>query len=114
MINFSKLLVTGVIAVTLSSCAQNAITGRKQLALISDAELSNMAKQEYQQFLSQNKVVTPGASKDAEMVRRVGQRLTSAISKYYSEKGLSKELEGYEWEYNLVDSKEANAWCMPG
>jgi Zn-dependent protease with chaperone function len=23
-------------------------------------------------------------------------------------------LEGYQWEFNLVDSKEANAWCMPG
>ena len=30
------------------------------------------------------------------------------------EKGLEKQLEGYKWEYNLVDSKEVNAWCMPG
>lgn len=104
LVSFSLLL----------SCTQNAITGRNQLALISDAELSSMAKQEYQQFLSQNKVVSASASKDAEMVKRVGQRLTAAINQYYSEKGLSKELEGYAWEYNLVDANEANAWCMPG
>jgi predicted Zn-dependent protease len=24
------------------------------------------------------------------------------------------ELNGYSWEFNLVESKEANAWCMPG
>jgi predicted Zn-dependent protease len=114
MMNISKVLLTGAAALMLTSCAQNAITGRNQLALISDAELSSMAKQEYQTFLSQNKVVSSGASKDAEMVKRVGQRLTAAISRYYSEKGLSKELEGYAWEYNLVDSKEVNAWCMPG
>jgi len=114
MINFSKVLIAGVTAFMFTSCAQNAITGRNQLALVSDAELSSMAKQEYQTFLSQNKVVSSSASKDAEMVRRVGQRLTAAITKYYSEKGLSKELEGYAWEYNLVDSKEVNAWCMPG
>ena len=73
-----------------------------------------MATTEYQQFLSQNKVISTSASKDAEMVRRVGQRLVAAINNYYSTKGLTKELEGYQWEYNLVDSKEVNAWCMPG
>ena len=112
--NVSKVFITASLAFVLGSCAQNAITGRNQLALISDAELSNMAQQEYQTFLSQNKVVSSSASKDAEMVRRIGQRLTAAINKYYAEKGLSKELEGYAWEYNLVDSKEVNAWCMPG
>ena len=25
-----------------------------------------------------------------------------------------QDLEGYQWEYKLVDSKEVNAWCMPG
>lgn len=109
-----NLIVAIISAGLLTSCAENAITGRSQLALISDAELSSMAKQEYQAFLSENKVVSSGASKDAEMVKRIGQRLTSAITKYYADKGLSKELEGYAWEYNLVDSKEVNAWCMPG
>src|SRR5437868_7033136 len=48
------------------------------------------------------------------MVRRVGNRLINAIKTYYSEQGLSNELSGYSWEINLVDSKEVNAWCMPG
>ena len=30
------------------------------------------------------------------------------------DKGLSNELAGYNWEFNLVDNKEVNAWCMPG
>jgi predicted Zn-dependent protease len=48
------------------------------------------------------------------MVRRVGQRITKAVDNYYASKGLSKELEGYKWEYNLVDDPTVNAWCMPG
>jgi predicted Zn-dependent protease len=48
------------------------------------------------------------------MVRRVGQRITAAVETYYAERGISNKLAGYKWEYNLVDSKEANAWCMPG
>ena len=98
----------------LAACTQNAITGRNQLALLSETELQSMAVQEYRQFLSQSRVVSPSANKDAEMVRRVGQRLTTAITKYYSQQGLANELEGFQWEYNLVDAKDVNAWCMPG
>ena len=109
-----KILILVAFAGFASGCSKNAITGRSQLALLSENELQSMAATEYQQFLTQNKVVSVTASKDAEMVRRVGQRLVSAINKYYSEKGLSKELSGYKWEYNLIDSKEVNAWAMPG
>jgi len=98
----------------LASCSKNAITGRNQLALLSETELQSMASQEYRQFLNQNKVVSSTSSRDAEMVRRVGQRLVSAITQYYTQKGLAKELEGFQWEYNLVDDKAVNAWCMPG
>ncbi|MBC7829174.1 MAG: M48 family metallopeptidase [Chitinophagaceae bacterium] len=109
-----KIVVIGAFISVLVACTQNAITGRNQLALLSETELQSMAVQEYRQFLSQAKVVSPSANKDAEMVRRVGQRLTAAITKYYSQQGLANELTGFQWEYNLVDAKEVNAWCMPG
>ena len=73
-----------------------------------------MAAQQYQQFLSQNKVVSASADRDAEMVRRVGQRFSKAVEEYFASKGLQNQLKGYKWEYNLVANKEANAWCMPG
>src|SRR6476660_7363816 len=98
----------------ISACTTNAVTGRKQLSLISEGVLQQEAVTQYQSFLSQNKVVSNNVSKDAEMVRRVGGRIANAITQYYSSKGLSKELDGYKWEFNLVDNKEVNAWCMPG
>jgi len=109
-----KLFIIGAFASVLASCSQNAITGRNQLALLSEAELQSMAVQEYRQFLSQSKVVSPSGNKDAEMVRRVGQRVTTAITTYYRNQGLANELQGFQWEYNLVDAKDVNAWCMPG
>ena len=96
------------------SCHNNAITGRKQLALFPESTLQQQALTEYQSFLSSNKVVSENTSKDAEMVRRVGTRIAAAITKYYTEKGLASELNGYKWEFNLVNSPEVNAWCMPG
>ncbi|QEC44128.1 M48 family metallopeptidase [Pseudobacter ginsenosidimutans] len=109
-----KTLIAATLALGLVSCSQNAITGKNQLTLYSDADIQNMAAQQYRQFLSENKVVSTSTSKDAEMVRRIGQRLTTAINNYYTQKGLGSELSGYQWEYNLVNSNEVNAWCMPG
>jgi len=102
---FSSLLI---------SCSKNSVTGRRQLKLLPESEIQSMATSEYQQFLSTNKVVSSSSNRDAEMVRRVGLRITKAVTDYYAQKGNSKELEGYQWEYNLIDSKEVNAWCMPG
>ncbi len=103
-----------VVALFLSSCTRNAITGRNQLTLVSESQVQETAKTQYTQFLIQNKVVGSSTSKDAEMVRRVGSRIAAAITRYYSEKGQSNLLSGYQWEFNLIDSKEVNAWCMPG
>jgi predicted Zn-dependent protease len=96
------------------ACSKNAITGRQQFKLVPESELQSMAVQQYQQFLATNKVVSPSADRDAEMVRRVGQRIASVVQQYFKGQGLGDQLEGYQWEYNLVNSKEANAWCMPG
>lgn len=98
----------------LQACQTNKVTGRKQLTLFPESALQQQALTEYQGFLSQNKVVTTSNNRDAEMVRRVGTRISKAITEYYTSKGLGDELKGYNWEFNLVDSKEVNAWCMPG
>jgi predicted Zn-dependent protease len=106
---FSILVAAGIVA-----CSTNKITGRNQLKLLPESQLQSMAVQQYQQFLSTNKVVSTSANRDAEMVARVGQRISRAAESLLASKGLSEELKGYNWEYHLVDNKEANAWCMPG
>ncbi len=97
-----------------SGCTTNAITGRKQLSVVSEASLQQEAVSQYKSFLSEHKVVSSTTNKDAEMVKRVGTRIANAINDYYKSKGLSNELSGYQWEFNLVESPEVNAWCMPG
>lgn len=110
-----KKIVFFIAAVTFFiACSRNAITGRKQLGLLPESQLQQMALTEYNTFLSQNKVISVTGSKDAEMVRRVGTRIANAITAYYTKEGKGDILSGYNWEFNLVDSKEVNAWCMPG
>jgi len=109
-----KILLFAATVSFFVACSTNAVTGRKQLALFGEETLQQQAITEYQSFLSQNKVVNSGSSRDAEMVKRVGLRISKAITEYYTQKGQAAELNGYKWEFNLVDSKEVNAWCMPG
>jgi predicted Zn-dependent protease len=110
----SKLFFFASLLFLTVSCTRNAITGRSQLQLLPESELQSMAKTEYQTFLSQNKIVNTKVSKDAEMVSRVGNRIAKAITEYYTAENKGAILQGYQWEFNLVDSKDVNAWCMPG
>jgi predicted Zn-dependent protease len=102
-----------LISISYFSCKTNSITGRSQLDLVSESELQAMSLTQYKDFLSKNTVVS-SSNLNQEMVQRVGNRIATAITKYYSEHGAANELQGYKWEFNLVDSKEVNAWCMPG
>lgn len=106
----SLFLMAGFIV----SCSTNPLTGKSQFTLLPESELQAMASQQYVQFLSSNKVVSSSANKDAEMVKRVGRRITSAVESYYKQKGISEKLQGFDWEYNLVNDPAVNAWCMPG
>lgn len=99
---------------TFISCQKNSITGRKQLILINETDLQQMASAEYKTFLTKNKVVPSGSSHDQEMVTRVGKRIATGVEAFIKKQGKTELLEGYKWEFNLVDSKEVNAWCMPG
>lgn len=100
-------------ALCLSSCVRNAITGRSQLSLVSESDLQSMALSQYKSFLTSSKVV-PAGNREADMVKRVGARVSAALKNYYTQKGLPNALDGYNWEFNLVQNKEVNAWCMPG
>lgn len=108
---FAALLIT-VIILHLGGCATAPITGRKQLILIPDNELLSMSAQQYDGFLRENKLSTNGA--DMKLVKRVGGRIRSAVEKYFRDQGKAGELNGYAWEFNVVESDELNAWCMPG
>ncbi|MEN8192818.1 MAG: M48 family metallopeptidase [Bacteroidota bacterium] len=95
-----------------NSCSTVPLTGRSQLNMISDSEMQAMSFQQYDQFMAENH-----ASKDkanAKMVQRVGTRIQHSVEEYMSQNNLSDHLNGYEWEFNLVDNEQVNAWCMPG
>jgi predicted Zn-dependent protease len=77
------------------------LTGRKQLVDLSREQEAALGLQSYRQILDQSRIVESGA--ELEAVREIGRRL-AAVS----------EDPGFEWEFNLIDSEQANAFALPG
>jgi predicted Zn-dependent protease len=98
----------------LFSCTQNALTGKKQLTMIPEAEVQSLASSQYKDFIKTHAAVNPKTNANAAMVNRVGVNITKAVNRFYASNKKSAVLNGYQWEYNLVNDNAVNAWCMPG
>lgn len=96
--------------VIVSLCQPVPITGRRQLSLIPDSQLMELSFNQYRQFLTANKVVT--GTENSELVKKVGNNITAVVECYFRDK--PKTLEGYRWEFNLIEDTLVNAWAMPG
>lgn len=110
---FKRVILFLVIVSAGYACSTVAVTGRRQLNLVPSSEINAASATEYQKVLAQSKL-----SNDQEkvaMIKRVGARIQKGVEQYMASKNLSKELEGFNWEFNLIeDDKTVNAWCMPG
>ncbi len=106
-------LISLLLVITFTfSCSTVPVTGRKQMAFIPDNELMAMSFQQYDDFLKEN---PPSKDKkNAQMVKNVGNKIKNAVVKYMADNNMSYLLDGYKWEFNLVDNDQVNAWCMPG
>ena len=112
-----KKLQTGLFALLITAllfqfCSLVPLTGRRQLSLVSDADMLTASFTQYDQFLKENKLSTNTA--ETNMVKGVGRRIQNAVVTYFARNNLSQDLNGFAWEFNLIESKEVNAWCMPG
>jgi len=85
----------------LHGCATVEGTGRKQFMIVSEGQEQQLGAQAYQEVLAKEKIST-----DARMtavVRRVGERIAAVANR-----------PDFEWEFNLIESDQVNAFCLPG
>ncbi|MEO5776729.1 MAG: M48 family metallopeptidase [Flavobacterium sp.] len=109
----NRILFCGILLIGLSfSCSTNPFTGKNTLALVPNSEILPSAFAQYGTFLKENKVISGTA--DANKVVNVGTKIKNAAEKWLDANGYKGYLKDYQWEYKLVESKEVNAWCMPG
>jgi predicted Zn-dependent protease len=108
-----RVIIFGLaVSALIIACATNPFTGKKTMALVGNSEIFPSAFQQYSQFLSENKVITGTA--EAKKIETIGTKIKVAAERWLTANGHADYLDGYQWEYKLVDSKDVNAWCMPG
>ena len=110
-----RILLLALAAVLMVGCGTSRtvpLTGRKQSLMVSDEQVLGLSNQEYTQFMKTAKKSTNAAN--TAMVERVGKRLANAVETYLRNNGYASEISQYQWEFNLVQNKEANAFCLPG
>lgn len=106
------ILLILTLSLLLSSCSQVSITGRRQLNFVPDSIINSMSLSEYNKFLEANKL-SSDPDKQA-LVKRVGSRIANAVTAYCQQHGCQENLNNYQWEFNLVEDPNINAWAMPG
>jgi predicted Zn-dependent protease len=107
------LITLSALALIIYSCATVPLTGRRQLSLVGDAEINQSAAASYSQLLSDPKTKVVASGAEAQRVKAIGNRLAVAIEKYLQQNGYADQYQ-FKWEFNLIQSSEVNAWCMPG
>src|SRR6267143_2054164 len=93
-------LLTMILAAVIA-CTTVPVTGRRQLLLLSEGEELQMGLSAYQEVLKKARLSSDPAA--TEQVRRVGRRIAAATGRT-----------DYQWEWSLLEDKQANAFCLPG
>lgn len=107
-----KIIVLVVAVFLFAECSTVPITGRKRINLVSDAQVLPASFAQYKGFLEENKLST---NKElTNQVKTVGQNISAAVDRFMRANNMVEEANSYKWEFNLVEDKTINAWCMPG
>ncbi len=115
MKSIKMMALTAVTILALSSCGttqQVPLTGRTHRISVSDEQVLSLSNQEYTKYMASAKKSTNAAN--TAMVQRVGKKLANAVETYLKNNGFANDVKNYAWEFNLVQDKNVNAFCMPG
>lgn len=95
--------VLGVLAAALIvvACSTVPYTERRRIILITEGQEKQMGLQAYQEVVSKSQLSTNPTYVD--LVTRCGRRIAKVSGR-----------DDFEWEFNVIDDKQVNAFCLPG
>jgi len=98
-------LALGLVAFALvfAGCSTVPVTGRSQLNLMSSGEEMKLGLTSFEQIKKETKISNDPAAN--ALVQSVGKRIAAVAG---------ADMPNAQWEFVVFDSKEANAFCLPG
>lgn len=107
------LIILSIAATIITACKTVPVTGRKQLNLVPDFMIKELAFSQYDSVVKISNTLSQSDER-AAMVTRVGTRIQMAVEAYMMQNNMSKDLKNFKWEFNTIKENIINAWCMPG
>ena len=107
-------LVLACLAFTVTAQEREGVNVGKRSAftnLVPAQEVEKMAGQQYKQVLEQadsKNALAPPSSEELKRLRTIAQRLIPFATPW------NERASQWQWEVNLIGSKQINAYCMPG
>mgnify|MGYP001025392225 FL=1 len=98
--------------VLFTECSKVPITGRSRVNFVSDSKVLPVSFAQYKGFLKENKLSTN--KEMTNQIKNVGKNISAAVDRFMRANNMTSEANAYKWEFNLVEDKTLNAWCMPG
>ncbi len=107
-----KQIIFAALLMIFIACSTVPLTNRRQFTAIPSSQMLSLSNESYNTVLQTEKL---SDNKQAtQNIRVVGARITKAVEEYLRSIDRLTLIDGYKWEYNLLESKTMNAWCMPG
>ncbi|MGB5917794.1 M48 family metallopeptidase [Arcobacter sp.] len=97
-----KYVLVLLLVFSLVGCTSKApFTNRSQMILISKDQELALGEKSYEDTLKKSEVITN--TKESKKIKEIGQKIAKVVNR-----------KDYKWEFNLVNNKEKNAFCLPG
>lgn len=111
----SRILSTFFLTLLLLGCYKVPISKRKQMNLLSEDRMMSMGGEAYDDYLKKNKgKLLPESHPKSKKLKKVGERIAEGAKEYLVQNNYEDRIKGFEWRFRVVESKTANAFCMPG
>ena len=87
----------------LPSCTTTPITERKQLKIVSEANLNAQAARIYEKIKEKEKMSND--TKTLNEIKEIGKKMEDSISEYFDRENLDDPTKNFDWEYILIEMK---------
>ena len=97
----NKIYLLMIALVFIGCTGKTPITGREQMIFMSPSEEKALGESSYKEFLKNAKISSDKVQ--TLRVKSIGKKIAIAADRA-----------DFEWEFNLVEDKQINAFCLPG
>jgi len=84
--------------------------------MVSDEAVAQSSISQYNQMIAelrQNNLLANNTA-DGQRINQIGRRISRAVEQYLTANGMQDKIKSLQWEFNLIKSKDINAFALPG